>query len=90
VSNADLLSQLSQMQSLQSNVELNSTLSGFSSNQQMAAGASFLGKVVTGTDANKQQVSGVADSVTLQNGTLMIGIGSSSVSINNVTGVALQ
>jgi len=90
VSNADLLSQLSQMQSLQSNVELNSTLSGFANNQQMAAGASFLGKVVTGTDANRQPVSGVADSVTLQNGTLMIGIGSSAVSINNVTGVALQ
>jgi flagellar basal-body rod modification protein FlgD len=90
VSNADLLQQLSQMESLQSNVELNSTLSGFSSNQQMAAGASFLGKVVTGTDSNKQSVSGVADSVTLQNGTLMIGIGSSAVSINDVTGVALQ
>jgi len=89
VSNADLLSQLSQMQSLQSNVELKSTLSGLASDQQMSAGASFLGKVVTGTDANKQPVSGIASSVTLQNGTLMIGIGSSSVSIDNVTGVAL-
>jgi flagellar basal-body rod modification protein FlgD len=89
VSNADLLSQLSQMQSLQSNVELKSTLSGLATDQQMSAGASFLGKVVTGTDANKQPVSGVANSVTMQNGTLMIGIGSSSISIDNVTGVAL-
>ena len=36
VSNSDLLNQLSQMQSLQSNVELKSTLSSFASNQQIS------------------------------------------------------
>ena len=89
VSNSDLLNQLSQMQSLQSNVELNSTLSGFASNQQISSGASFLGKMVTGTDANKNPVSGIADSVTSQNGTVTIGVGSSSIPIANLTGVAL-
>jgi len=89
VSNSDLLNQLSQMQSLQSNVELNSTLTSFASNQQIASGASFLGKVVTGTDSNKKPVSGVADSVSMQNGTLTIGVGSSSIPIGNLTGVAL-
>ncbi len=90
VSNSELLQQLSQMQSLQSNVELNSTLTNFSNNQQMTAGASFLGKVVSGTDSNNNPVSGVADSVFLQNGTLMIGVGSSALSIANVTGVSLD
>jgi|SRR5579863_2738050 len=90
VSNSDLLQQLSQMQSLQSNVELNSTLSSFASNQQIASGASFLGKVVTGTDSNKNPVSGVADSVSTQNGTVTIGVGSSSIPIGNLTGVALD
>ena len=90
VSNAELLQQLSQMQALQSNVELNSTLTNFSNNQQMTAGASFLGKVVSGTDSNNNPVSGVADSVFLQNGTLMIGIGSNSLSIANVTGVGIS
>src|SRR5580692_3094727 len=74
VSNADLLQQLSQMESLQSNVELNSTLTSLSSNQQIASGASFLGKVVTGTDSNKKPVSGLADSVSMQNGTVTIGV----------------
>ena len=32
----------------------------------------------------------IADRVFTQNGTLMIGIGSESISIANVTGVALQ
>jgi flagellar basal-body rod modification protein FlgD len=90
VSNADLLQQLSQMQSLQSNVELNSTLSNFASNQQIASGASFLGKVVTGTDSNKTPVTGVADSVSSVNGTVTIGVGSSSIPIGNLTGVALN
>jgi flagellar basal-body rod modification protein FlgD len=90
VSNAELLQQLSQMQALQSNVELKSTLEDFASNEQIASGASFLGKVVSGTDANNNQVAGVADRVFMQNGTLMIGVGSSSVSVANVTGVSLQ
>jgi flagellar basal-body rod modification protein FlgD len=89
VSNSELLQQLSQMQALQSNVELNSTLKSFSTDQQITSGASFLGKVVSGTDANQNPVRGVADRVFLQNGTIMIGIGSSSVSVANVTGVSL-
>jgi flagellar basal-body rod modification protein FlgD len=89
VSNTELLQQLSQMQALQSNVELKSTLDNFANNEQIASGASFLGKVVSGTDASNNQVSGVADSVFMQNGTLMIGIGSSAISVANVTGVSL-
>jgi flagellar basal-body rod modification protein FlgD len=90
VSNSELLQQLSQMQALQSNVELNTTLSNLSNNQQVSSGASFLGKVVSGTDAKNNPVNGVADSVFLQNGTLMIGVGSSALSIANVTGVSLN
>src|SRR5215475_11702176 len=52
VSNTELLQQLSQMQALQSNVELKSTLDDFAKNEQIASGATFLGKVVSGTDAN--------------------------------------
>jgi flagellar basal-body rod modification protein FlgD len=89
VSNAELLQQLSQMQALQSNVELNSTLKSFSNDQQISSGASFLGKVISGTDSNQNPVSGVADRVFVQNGTMMIGIGSSSLSVANVTGVSL-
>lgn len=88
VKNADLLAQLSQMQSLQSNVELKSTLTNFANNQQFSAGASLLGKTVSGTDAGNNPVSGIANSVFTQNGTLMIGVGSSAISIANLTGVA--
>src|SRR5215475_3267963 len=89
VSNSELLQQLSQMQALQSNVELKSTLDDFAKNQQVASGATFLGKLIAGHDSNNNPVSGIADRVFLQDGTLMIGIGSSALSVANVTGVSL-
>jgi len=89
VSNSELLQQLSQMQALQSNVELKDTLSNFASNSQISSGASFLGKTVTGTNSQNQTVTGVADRVFQDNGTLMIGIGSDSVSVANITGVSI-
>src|SRR6516162_1634132 len=88
-SNSTLNSSVSSSNSTQSNGELKSTLDNFANNEQIASGASFLGKVVSGTDANNNQVSGVADQVFMQNGTLMIGIGSSAISVANVTGVSL-
>ncbi|HEY2251791.1 MAG TPA: flagellar hook capping FlgD N-terminal domain-containing protein [Planctomycetaceae bacterium] len=87
VSNSDLLQQLSQMQSLQSNVELNSTLSGFANNQQIASGTSLLGKAVLGTDSNNKQVGGIVSSVFVQNGSVMLGIGSGSMPLSNLTAV---
>mgnify|MGYP000918992520 CR=1 FL=1 len=48
MSNEELLNQLSQMRSLQSNIELSDMLKTQASNQQVTAGAAFLGKVVTG------------------------------------------
>jgi flagellar basal-body rod modification protein FlgD len=89
VSNSELLQQLSQMQALQSNVELKDTLSNFATNSQVSSGASFLGKTVTGTNSKNLPVTGVADRVFQSNGTLMIGIGSDSVSVANITGVSL-
>jgi len=89
VGNDELLQQLSAMRSLQSNIELSDTLKAFNNNQQVSAGATFLGKVVTGTNADQKEVTGIADRVFVQDGSLMIGMGSDSVAISKVTGVSL-
>ena len=86
-SNAELLQQLSSMQGLQSNLDLSKTLTALSANQQLSSGASFLGKSITGTDANNNSVTGVADRVLVQNGSTVIGIGNSEIPLANVTGV---
>lgn len=90
VGNDELLQQLSAMRSLQSNIELSDTLKAFNNNQQVSAGATFLGKVVTGTNADQKEVTGIADRVFVQEGSLMIGMGSDSVAISKVTGVSLM
>ena len=90
VGNDELLQQLSSMLSLQSNIELSDTLKAFNNNQQVSAGATFLGKVVTGTNADQKEVTGIADRVFVQEGSLMIGMGSDSVAISKVTGVSLM
>jgi flagellar basal-body rod modification protein FlgD len=88
-SNEELLQQLSAMRSLQSNIELSDTLKSFASNQDLTAGASFLGKSITGTDANNNQVAGVADRVFVQDGKTILGIGNSEVPLANVSAVNL-
>jgi len=90
VGNDELLQQLSSMRSLQSNIELSDTLKAFNNNQQVASGAAFLGKVVTGTNADQKEVTGIADRVFLAEGKLMIGMGTDSVEISKITGVGLD
>lgn len=89
VGNEELLQQLSSMRSLQSNIELSDTLKGLASNQNVSAGAAFLGKVITGKNADQKEVTGIADRVFLRDGKLVIGMGTDEVSISDVTGVRL-
>jgi flagellar basal-body rod modification protein FlgD len=89
VGNNELLQQISAMRSLQSNIELSDTLKAFGNNQQVSSGASFLGKIVTGTNSENKEVTGIADRVYLADGKLMVGMGTDSVEISKVTGVGL-
>lgn len=87
--NDELLQQLSTMRNLQANVELSSTLKSFSQNQQISSAAAFLGKIITGTNANKQEIAGVADRVFTRDGQTILGIGKEEISLSQVTGVSL-
>lgn len=90
VGNEELLQQLSSMRNLQSNIELSATLKGLASNQQVSAGAAFLGKRVTGLNADRVEVTGVADRVFLRDGSLVLGMGRDEVKVSDVTGVRLS
>jgi flagellar basal-body rod modification protein FlgD len=89
VGNEEILQQLSAMRSLQASVELTETLKTMSANQQVASGATFLGKIVIGLNDQKQEVSGIADRVFVRDGRLMIGMGADEIAVSSVTGVAL-
>ena len=88
--NSQLLDQLSQMRNLQASVDLDSTLTSLTVSQQLNSGASFLGKTVTGNDANNNSVTGVVSSVLVQNNsaTLVLDNGSNQLPLANVTTIA--
>ncbi len=90
-SNDQLLSQISQMRSLQSSIELSDTLKSVSSQQQLTSAASLIGKTVAGTvtdsNGNAQSVQGVVDRAFVQGGDAYVGFGSQQVAIKNVTDV---
>lgn len=85
--NDELLSQLSSMQNLQSNVELSKTLNAFAANQQLASASSFIGKTVSGIAANRDTVTGVADRAFLKGTEMFLGIGDKEVPMSSITSV---
>lgn len=91
VSNEALLSQISQMQSLQSNIELSDTLEGLASSQSStsftSAAASFIGKEVSAFDDDGQTITGTVDRALFKNGKTFIGIGDSEIPIENVQAI---
>lgn len=87
VGNEELLQQLSNMRNLQANIELTSTLKGFSTNQQISSGASLIGKVVVGNDAQNKEVYGVADHISVKAGSAYVGWGETEIPLSSVTGV---
>ena len=87
VGNDQLLQQLSSMRNLQANVELTGTLKALGTNQQLSAGAALIGKLVTGKNANNADVYGVADHVSVTNGSTYVGWGSTEIPLTSVTGV---
>jgi flagellar basal-body rod modification protein FlgD len=79
-----LLQQISSMQSLQANIELQSTLKTVSLNQQLASAASFLGKTITATNGQNPDVSGVVDSVRVASGKALLTVQGTEVDLANV------
>jgi|SRR5579871_1435699 len=91
--NAQLLTQLSDMQSLQANINLQSTLQGLTLNQQLSEGASLIGLAVAGTDSKNNQITGVVDYVAVRNGASYVGVNTGSgtpteIPVSSVTEIA--
>lgn len=85
-----LLQQVSSMRALQSNIELSDSLKSLTLSQHLTSAASFLGKQITGTDANRQSVTGPVDHVVVSSGKTFLAVGSSQVELGNVTNIATK
>jgi flagellar basal-body rod modification protein FlgD len=68
VSNSDLLGQMSQIGQLQSQTQLQSTLTNLGLQSQLGSGAGMIGKAVSGLDAFSNPISGTVQSVKVESG----------------------
>ena len=89
--NEELLNQISQMRSLQSNVELGDVLKSVATQQQLSSAAALIGRTVSGTtqDAGGDQetLTGVADRAFIRGGAAFVGIGSREIPLVNLTSI---
>jgi flagellar basal-body rod modification protein FlgD len=83
--NSQILQQVGQIRSIQSTQQLTDTLSAVLLGQNMATGSGLLNKQVVALDDNANKVTGVVDRVTIENGTVKLHIGDSTVSLTNVS-----
>jgi len=88
-SNQDLLAQMSQIGSLQSSTDLQSTLKTFGTTSQIGSASNLIGKEVSGLDDANDPVQGVVDSVKVVDGAAVLQLhNGSSLSMANVTSIA--
>lgn len=86
--NDALLSQISTMRNLQSNIELSKTLKSISGSQQLASAANFIGKFVAGRSTTQQDIGGFVDRASVRDGQTYLGVGDQEILLTDVTDVA--
>ena len=84
VSNSDLMQQIGDMETIQSNEQLNTTLTGLSLSDSLTAGSGLIGQYIVGTDSSNNQATGQVDSVSVVNGSAALNVGTQSVPLANV------
>ena len=93
----DMMAQLAQFSALEETQKMNATLNRLTAGDQMAQGAAFLGKQVTGAlppsfdpygnPVAGKTVSGVVESVTFRNGEVFLKLGNTEIPISAATTV---
>lgn len=82
--NAQILQQMSQMQSLNSTEKLNTTLDAVLLGQNLSNAGSLIGKTIVGLNDKGKDVTGEVESVTIVGGVPRLIVGEESISLNNV------
>ena len=85
MTNTDLMNQVSQIQSIEANQQLTSTLQSVALGQSIASAGNLIGRTVKGLDAKGNQVDGTVNSVSISNGSATLNVGTSTMPLTNVT-----
>jgi flagellar basal-body rod modification protein FlgD len=84
---SQLLQQISQIRDIQASTELTSTLGNLSVGQNLASASALISKNVTALDSTGNNISGIVQSVTMQNGQPLLVINGSNVSLSNIQSI---
>jgi len=84
VSDKDFINQLATLNTVQGLSDLNASFSEMLALQQLTQGADLIGKTIEYTPTGGTQKSGTVDSVTLENGTYVLKVGTDSVNLSQV------
>ena len=86
--NGQMLAQLAKFSTLSGMEQLNASFSEMLSLQEITQGSNLIGKQVTYTNATGATATGAVKSVGVTNGAVSLIVGSDSVALSQVTGVA--
>lgn len=84
MSNDEILSQVSQMQSMQASVELTDTLEGLSSGQELASASSMIGLRVSGRGDDDALVEGVVERAAIRAGEAVVTVEGTEVKLDRI------
>ncbi len=79
VDSSQILDQVSQIDQIQSNQSLTTTLNSVLLEQNVATGSALLNQTITGTDAKGNAVNGMVSQVSISSGAVQLQVGSSTV-----------
>lgn len=82
--NAKLLEQVNQIRSVQSSTQLTETLNAVLLGQNLSSASGLIGKEVRGLTAAGKEISGVVESVAVQDGSPVIHIGTDQLELKNI------
>lgn len=83
----EFIGQLAQLNALESNINLNKSLSAFIYAQTTTQAATFLGKDIVGMDAEGNEVVGTVTQVLIQDGVPLLMVGASAVKLDALIGI---
>lgn len=88
--NEDLLNQITAMRGLQANIDLSDTLQTLTNSQQLSSAASFIGKTVSGKNADEADVTGKVTRAFIREGKTFVEIDNATeVDLSTVSSVNL-
>jgi flagellar basal-body rod modification protein FlgD len=87
MSSGQMLQEITQMGQISTAEQLDTTLTGMETGQNLSNASAMIGMQVEGTDSAGNSVNGTVSSVTISNGSPTLNVGSSTLTLDEITNI---